>query len=242
MKSIFKLVIVFFFTSIALSCSEEDNDITQLATIKVINIINGVPRVIVKTGTNPIQYATTEAKIDFNAFSNFTVKASINSEVEVVSESDTLNPIYSESLNLKPGIHSLYLYGFSGSEEGLLIEDNVKQFTDSLVGVRFVNLSKTAGPIDIEVPEENTISVSGLDFQSASDYIAFPAKKADGSYTFEFRGLSGNLLSRFTLDPLDMDNINKDVSTKKNLTLVLRELDFGFPFGVRNTVIRINNY
>ncbi|AOW18153.1 hypothetical protein LPB03_12120 [Polaribacter vadi] len=218
-----------------LYCSDDSN-FHKTATIKVVNLINGVDNVIVKNGSYPINYATTEAKVGFDEFRNFFIEESISNQVEVVTENDTLNPIYSESLNLK-GIHSLYLSGTFGDEEVLLVGDNFKQFTDSVVGVRFINLSKSSGPIDISIDRQNSNVISGLIYRTISDYIEFPAKKVDGSYTFEFMDNLGNVsITNFTINPLDKN----DVSVKKNLTLVITERElFG---GLRYRFTRFNNY
>lgn len=246
MQPVLKFLTLGVISGIFLSCSEDADNFTEVTTIKVINLINDVPSVIVKTGDGPINYALVEEKIDFDASKNFTFQANINRAIEVVKESDTLNPIYSESLNLKPVIHSLYFSGFSDDYEHLLVEDHVKQFTDSLVGIRFMNFSKNEGPIDISISGETSNIVSGLDFKAASDFIEFPAKAADGGYNFEFRdALDG--VSYFTLDPLDIENIGeikRDVSVKKNVTLVLRvkKIELGAITLTINDVKRVNSY
>ncbi|MGJ8734784.1 MAG: hypothetical protein ACSHW4_16630, partial [Cellulophaga sp.] len=174
-------------------------------------------------------------KVSLNAYENFSIDADTERSVEIVPESDTLNTIYSELLSLK-GIHSLYLLGDSENVESLLLEDNVKQFTDSIVGIRFINLSNVSGAIDIGVAGETAHVISGLDYKSYTDYIEFPAKAVDGSYAFEFKDASGNVLKSVTFNPLDEEN----VSVKKNLTLALTESVL--PFGVLYRVTQINNY
>ncbi|MDO5989530.1 hypothetical protein Q4Q39_19165 [Flavivirga amylovorans] len=229
MKPIFNLLLLVV-TLIMLSCSEDDI-FTRATTIKVVNLINGADNVIVKIENNLINYATTKAKVSFDDYRNFSFEASINRQLEIVKQSDTLNPIYSESLHLK-GIHSLYLYGALENEEWLLIEDKPKQITDSLVGIRFINLSKTSGLVNINITGETATVVSGLNQEVETDYIEFPAKEVDGSYIFEFKDGSGNMLNSITVDPLQKFN----VSSKKNLTLVM------YDFGTSQKVARVNSY
>jgi hypothetical protein len=168
----------------------------------------------------------------------------ISKEIVIVPENDTLNTIYSELLSLK-GIHSLYLTGNSDEQEHLLIEDNPKRFTDSIVGIRFLNLSISSGSIDVGVTGSSSNVISGLDYKSFTEYMEFPARAADGSYSFEFKNMSGNVLISVMVDPLDVANINnfnRDVSSKKNLTLVLTESPIPIGTGVVYRVTRVNNY
>ncbi|MDO5968734.1 hypothetical protein Q4Q35_02855 [Flavivirga aquimarina] len=241
MKPIFKFLAIFFSMGLFLSCShEDDQDFPRAATIKVVNLIRDIDHVIVKIGDNPINYAgvSAGARVNFESFKNFSMEEGLNREVFIVAESDTLHSLYSNTLNLK-GIHSLYFSGTSEAVETLLLEDTVKQFTDSIVGIRFLNLSKTSGPVDIMIAGEPSNIVSALEYESVTDYIEFPAKKADGSYTFEFKNAAGNSIANIIVDPLDANNR----STKKNLTLVISE--FKLPIGnglLFHKITRVNNY
>ncbi|WP_158655164.1 hypothetical protein [Flavivirga eckloniae] len=202
-----------------ISCSENDNDFVKAATVKVVNLMSGEDSdsLLVKLGSNPINYATTKAVVTFEQPENFSIAQNVTTQLEIVSLSDTLTSIFSESLNLE-GIHSLFFIGDRDASNTLLIEDKPKQFTDSLVGVRFVNLSQLAGSITINVAGGESI-VTGLDQNSATDFIEFPAKVQDESYVFESRNATGELLSSFTLNPTESNN----VSVKKNLTLVIHD-------------------
>ena len=221
MKSIFKLLTVFFAILILVACNEDDNDFTRGATIKVLNAINNVPAVIIKSGDNPITYSTTASKVAFGASKKYTFEANKEREFRIVPESDSLNIIYSELLNLSTGSYSLYLIGSSASEESILLADDFKQFTDSIVGVRFVNLSPNASLLNIGITGEANNTISGLGYKGISGYLEFPAKTADGSYTFEFKDSAGNVLATSTVNPLQ----NRNVSTKRNLTLAVVGLD-----------------
>jgi len=246
MKPIFKLLIIFFSMAIVMSCSEDDKDFPRATTLKVVNIINGIDRIIVKIGNNSTSYATLseDTKISYRSFKNFYMEEGLSKEIVIVPENDTLNTIYSELLSLK-GIHSLYLTGNSGEQEHLLIEDNPKRFTDSIVGIRFLNLSISSGSIDVGVTGSSSNVISGLDYKSFTEYMEFPARAADGSYRFEFKDMSGNVLISVIVDPLDVahiNNFNRDVSSKKNLTLVLTESPIPIGTGVVYRVTRVNNY
>lgn len=234
MKPISKLLTLFFSITMVLSCSEAAPDVSQTATIKVINIVNEIPSVLVKVGENSINYETTTSKVDFNTVENFSIEAHISKEVTIVKASDTIHPIYMELLDLKPGIHSLYLSGKLGEEETLLLEDDVKQFTDSVVGIRFINLSKTLGPLDVSFIGETENMVLGLEFQSATDYIEFPAREEGTRYIFDFKNASGTVIQRASVTPLETGNI----SVKKNLTLVITTRENGTQY----RITRVNNY
>ncbi len=236
MKPISKLIVVITSIVACISCSKEDGDSSRPTTIKVVNLINGTGNVIVKTGDNPINYATTRARVAFDDFKNFSIPEHSNTRLDIVKETDTINPIYSESLSLK-GIHSLYLLGDQDEQQVFFIEDNPRSFTDSIMGVRFINLSKVSGAIAVNIAGEVNPLLIGLDLESATDYMEFPVRESDGVYLFEFRDVSGNLLSNITIDPLERRNR----SIKHNLSLVVYDQVLS-PVSTFQRVSRINNY
>lgn len=236
MKSIAKLFTLFFSILILMACSEDDNDFPKVASVKVVNAINGVSSVIVKIGDNPITYSTTASKVGFGASKVYGLEAGTQSELQIVPESDSLDIIYSELLNLGPSSHSLYLIGIAGSEENLLVTDDFKQFTDSIVGVRFVNLSPNSSSLNIGISGEATNTVSGLGYKDITDYLEFPAKAIDGPYAFEFKDAAGNILSTYSLN-LFPPGFTVTPATKRNLTLAVIGLD-----DTELSITRVNNY
>ena len=230
MNLTFRLLVLCLSITMFISCTGDGDDFSSVVTLKVVNLIDGADNLIVKIGENPIDYATTKAKVPFEGVKNF----------PIVIANDTLTPVYSEFLNIR-GINSLYLYGTLEDQSNLLIRDLPKQITDSLVGVRFLNLSKVSGPIDISIEGETETIISGLEYQSGSDYIEFPAKAINGSYRFKCIDTAGNITFRSTtsietVDPLDED----DVSVMNNITLVITEREFASStfYNIR----RVNNY
>ncbi|MEP1487436.1 MAG: hypothetical protein ABJK28_03300 [Algibacter sp.] len=234
MKTSHLYILIIACTLSMVSCSGEDIFSTA-TTIKVVNLIKGEDDIIIKIGDTPINYTTTEAKVAFEGYRNVSILEGVNKKIKIVKKSDTISPIYSEILNLKD-IHSLYVFGNKNESDAFLIEDQLKQYTDSIVGVRFINVSKLAGPIAVNIVGGSTV-ITGLDQESATDFIEFPATAADGSYTFEFKDTSGNLLNTVTLDPLE----NRNIAAKKNLTFAIYDFQIN-DFVTFQRIFRVNSY
>ncbi len=234
MKLMTKLFILCISMGIIASCSDDDeNDFLMPASLKVVNAINGEPSVIVNTAGDSIVYATTRATVGFGASRRLTIPTNRTQELEIVSAADTLDIIYNEVLELQPSIYTLFLVGEDGSEENLFVEDDFKQFTDSIVGVRFAHLSPNGSTLNVSVVDGSGNTTENLGYKGVTEYFEFPAKNGDGPYTFEFKDAGGNVLTTSIVDPLQ----NRNVSSTRNLTLAIIGLD-----DTALSVARINNY
>ena len=197
--------------TVLLACSDDDNDFPRAVTLKVVNAINEVPSVIVNTAGDSITYSITSSKVGFGSNRRYSITTDRPQELIIVPESDTLNIIYQDILELQPAGYSLFLIGSAGNEDDLLVQDNYRQIQDSIVGVRFVNLSPNASSLNIGITGETSDEVTGLGYTQLTDYLEFPATGADGPYAFEFKDGSGNVLATFNLAPV----------AKRNLTLAV---------------------
>ncbi len=248
MKSISKLFVLSFFGLLLSSCETDDNDFARAVSIKVVNLIEEEDHVMVKIGDGTINYANilsnseSTAKVAFGDFGNFSFSEREPIRFEVVKESDTLTPIFSEILDIE-GIRSLYMVGTSEEMDAVFIEDNPKQFNEDALGIRFINLSKdVSGPLNIKNNTTGAIIASDLVYQSATDFIEFPVNETDGALMLEFEDSTGTIsnAAQLSLDPYDED----DPAVRKNLTLVITEIEVGGIFGttVAYKFTRVNSY
>lgn len=125
--------------------------------------------------------------------------------------------------------YSLFLTGTSPtSVDNVLIKENYKYaYSDSVCGVRFINLAPSSNPVSVDIKgQANGSEVASLAYKAYTGFNPHPALGSTPSYVFEFRdAATGNLLTTYTLATPYFHNV----------TLCLRGL-------TGNGVIRTNNY
>lgn len=242
MKTYIQLVSLLVIGSIlCISCETTyDNDFPMTASLKVVHAAEGLPSVHVDYFgfSETIDYASNPT-LRFGRSERYTLPANETRSIIFVSSEDTTSTILSQTVKLPAGnVSSLYLTGANNKVEALLVEEIFTNYKDSIVGIRFANLSMDTPATSVVISGQTGDVVSALSYKDFSEYIQFPAKTSDGSYTFEFQDASGNTLEIFTLDPLRR---RREV-VFKNLTLALVGLADDGNGGSTLDIIQINNY
>ena len=140
-----------------------------------------------------------------------------NVSLSLTDNSDTTKVAYKVTMNLPlNAIHSLFLTGTLTAPQSFITTDHPPYhgITDSVAGVRFVNLSPGSSPISVNIQgNANASEVSGLAYKKVSDFKALPATSVVSDYLFEIRdAATGDLLTTF-----DYDNIARF----NNVTIVI---------------------
>jgi len=157
-------------------------------------------------------------------------------------------PLYNFTLALSNNsIHSLFLTGTVSAPDTLYTSDVLPYYPpgDSVVGIRFVNLSPGSNPISVNITgnplgsEANSLAYKGL-----SNFHQYPATSSISSYTFEFHDVAtGNMLASYTLNGIN--NIGSVFSTNnyvyRNYTLALIGANDSTGTFAQNCLL-INNY
>lgn len=130
---------------------------------------------------------------------------------------DTTKIAYKLTLDLPVNtMHSLFLTGTLAAPESFVTTDlpPYHSITDSVAGVRFVNLSPGSSPLSINIQgKANASEMSNLAFKKVSDFKTYPATSTISDYVFEIRDeATGNLLT--TYDYGDLARFN-------NVTIVI---------------------
>ena len=225
MKSKLKSLIVFFIIVTLLSCSDDDGNFARVASLKVVHAVNDLSSVIVNSAGDSISYSTSNSKVSFGSNRRYGITTDREQELIIVPESDTLNIIYQDILELEPAGYSLFLIGSAGNEDNLLVQDNFRQIQDSVVGVRFINLSPGASALNIGLSGVTSNEVTGLGYKNLTEYFEFPATSADGPYAFEFKDDAGNVLTTFNLTPIAKRNLTLAVVGPDNLALSVSQIN-----------------
>ena len=156
-------------------------------------------------------------------------------------------PLLDLKLNLPVNaINTLYLTGIVAAPETVLVTEEIPSHTDSVVGIRFVNLSPGSNPVNIRLSTDTTWNlVSGLAYKSPSPFSNYPVVAAINSYTFQFRdAVTGVILKSYTLNGINKGtglNTSANPWRYHNVTIVLIGAAGGTGADAQRTIL-INNY
>lgn len=126
---------------------------------------------------------------------------------KVAPVSDTTMLWYNQIKQLNAGkMYTLYLSGKPGNVKTLfheemnfpkpIIRDAGRRtpVTDSIVNIRFVNLSPSGPMVDINILGKNSNEISNLRYEEFTDFKAYPATKGNNYIIFEIRKSSNKEL------------------------------------------------
>ena len=188
-------------SSLFAACGEENN-VFLPGSLKVMHSAVEVPDLHVNYFGEDIVFGTNPS-ISFGEYIRLTLPSNIQRDILFVSTQDTLTQVHQEVVELQPGeIYTLFLVGSGNNLEGLLVQDEPLILTDSLWGVRVVNLSPDSGPVSIEITGQDNPLSNDLAFKTFSDFNALSANAATGAFTFEFKDGNGEVLTDINIDPL----------------------------------------
>ena len=221
------------------SCEEEEPTGLTATSLKVFHGAVDGPKVHINYFGRPITFFANPT-LAYMSYERYTLPADTEREISIINAEDTLSQILSTSVSLSAGKSAtLFLTGRDQSLDAWFLPDDFVALTDSLVGVRFINLSPDSDLVSVSVAGETSNLVEGLTFKYASEYIPLSATVEDGSYSFEFKDDEGNVLASSTLDPLPAFGIQP---LFKNLTLVLVGLTGDGSGGNSLSVRQINHF
>lgn len=233
--------------AVALSCKKVVSIISPLpvSSLTVVNAVDGSagflttfwPDSAVSTFYTYAQEINYTAGAEFNVISGAT-------PVIIYDLSDTATPLFNGNMTFQPnGIYSLFLSGVSTGHaivpDTLLVLDNppFHPVGDSSVGIRFVNVSPSAGTISVDLQGSSPGSeVTSLGYQEVTEFKDYAATSTIPSpstgYVFEFRSVTNDsLLCTYIYG-------NSALPLFRNVSLVLAGTTSGS--GIR--VFEVNNY
>jgi hypothetical protein len=187
--------------SICLSgCKKNTLNPIPLSSVEIVNTVANSPGAQLNSNTNIVVY---------NSYGQFGLPAGANTSIYVFPVGDSTNPYYYTTLSLvNGGIYSLYLSG-NNQNTALLFRDTIPSYSDSVMGIRFINLSSDSGPVNVNVMgAANGSTVPSLNFQAITSFQTFSVNAANsGGYTFEIRNVADSVLSTYSQVPFPFKNI-----------------------------------
>jgi hypothetical protein len=218
MKKLFYLLPVFILLFIVSGCKKEQNYTSgNTATVNVINGIVNKTTLIKMNGkiNNSGMDASGGSQSRLYFGSNlFYFNEAKSTDFTVLDNADS-SVLVTKNIDFKKGgIYTMLLTGIAPNADAVLIDDsNIPQIdpsklpsdADSIVYVRFINLSPDVQPIDIHMQGAASDEITGLAFKQASSFKAYPGKVTThagtlgySSIIFQFKQ-NGTVLKSYTL-------------------------------------------
>jgi hypothetical protein len=247
------LLLLFVFAAGLLSISsckkEPIKSSGSTATIQVINGAIDVPIMLQMNGrlnTSGLSFfSSSTSQVDVNSAAFFYTEGEPTT-VDLLNGIDT-SLLFSANYDFKKqGIYTLLVAGQLPNIESVLIDDTnypyieqdkIPGAEDSIINIRFVNLSPEAPSVDIRMTGSSTNEVSGLAYKGYTDFKTYPAKPTDYFGTFGYSILSfevvedGNVLASYDVFVYEPGNRYKNVALtltglKSNFSLSLVEMSY----------------
>ncbi len=245
------LSVIIIVSAVLLACKKNDFPATtQLSSVSFANATIGVATIIPQFNKPSIVYSTvtTAYKVNYGASNVYSVTPGTVS-ANFVQLTDTTRTLFSTNLVFQDrNIYSFYLTGTAAKPDTVFIHEQLPYYstTDSVAGIRFINLSPGSNPISVNIKGQAIGSeAASLPFKAHTLFKTYKADHTVSNYVFEFRDASlGTLLATYTLSGVNNATVVSPTTSNivrfKNQTIAL----IGQPTGgtVIQSAIRIPNY
>lgn len=183
---------------VLLSCKKEDTNI-GVASLNLIHATANMDNIAVSFSSTPVPYYKNPANISFATSYEYGLPPGMQA-LSVLSADDTAKVAWAGILNMQPGkIYSFYFAGQKGHIDTLFQQDQIPVYTDSTVGVRFINLSPDSKPVSINRSGSANKEVTNLGYKQISTFKNYSGTaNVGGAYEFEIRDQqTDNVLATF---------------------------------------------
>lgn len=218
-----------------MSCSKNEHDVRQKSSYTIINATSDISSARTYLADHDIPWKTlptTDAIAQYRS-SNFGAWAG-NNMIRVVNGADTTQLLYGSSKieNLEPATwNTFFLCGNAiVGYDGIFIKNEaLTNYADSVIGIRFINLSSNSTPISVVLFNANgTVEVNSIAYKQKSAFINYPSKQATDSIRFILKDVAtGDSLTKYVLPKTPTSpytTVSLAHSRFKNITLVIKGL------------------
>jgi hypothetical protein len=204
MKKIFILTVCVALLTQA--CKKTESTYRPLSSYTVVNAITDIASAKVYASENNISWKTLPATDVVAAYRSAAFGAYAgNNIIRAVSCVNTNKTIFSSSKpeEFKPAaFNTLFLCGdsVSGYDGIFLNNDNIIHLTDSVLDIRFINLSASSAPVNIALSTTPTANeATGLGCKQITEFKPYPALSRTADMVFELRDAGDVLITSYTL-------------------------------------------
>lgn len=226
------------------SCKDFNTTKPTTATVTVINAITDVPNVKMNITGKAISWKNITQQVAYGAREFYYTTTGLIS-LHVVSALDTTKVLFNNTVNLQSKVYTMYLTGTAVQSDTIFREeinypfirtDQVKvPSEDSVVNVRFVNLSVGSPALKVKLSTVTTNEVDNLPYKGITAFKAYPARLTSTAYSFQVRRVDTDAL--VTTFNFSATSANKF----RNVALVISGV-FGTTTGTAPFGISVVNY
>lgn len=183
-------------------CKKDDKPTPQLTSVNIVHAVLNTSAIKVNPTGSEITYISYTDSIRFGAAKVYSLPAGMESPVTIVATADTTKPLFRATLPTGAGeIYSLFLTGQYPQADTVWVRDELNNYTDSLVGIRFINLSPNSNGVKVNIKGNTTqYEATDLGYKQITAFKQYAAKSSNTNYQFEVRdAVTSTLLTSFTL-------------------------------------------
>ena len=177
------------------------------APLSSVTIVHAMPAghaIVPVFGPLPPTYYATRVRINYGSSLLFSPQVDSNA-LQIVPITDTVFTIFQGKMNLvNGGIYTFFLAGDTTKPDTMWVKDEIPVYSDSSVGVRFVNLAAGGKAISINLAGNDPTSqteISSLGYLHISSFKKYLANSSvtGNKYKFEIHDqASGDSLTTYT--------------------------------------------
>jgi len=219
---------------VLVSCQKDGAGSAPLGSIKIVNTI---------TGGETARFGSLTTTVSSNNHVNYSLSLG-NPAIYVWPASDSLKPYYNSGKGVTVAAgdyYSLFLSGTPSQNEGILVRESYQNYTDSVAGIRFINLSPNSSPVNVTLSTSTSVNqFSNVGYKEYTSFKSFAAASINTNYTFQVRSASNPTLVLASVT-MSGTSVNAYVPRFKNVTLVFKGLIGGTGINAPS-IVRVNYY
>ncbi len=213
------------------SCKKEEST-PALASITIVNAAIDVAAAKAYASDKKINWSSILAAdvVSFANFKHFGVFTG-SKNVIAVNSADTTKTLYTGTGEFKEaGMNTLFLCGQTGSYEGIYLPDeNLPNYTEEVVGIRFINLSPNSPTVSLNLVATPSVNeTASLAYKQKTAFKTYLASTVTAGIAFQVKDAgTGVLLASYVLPATAVSPYTTATVAQarfKNVTLVIKGL------------------
>ncbi|MGC4231474.1 MAG: DUF4397 domain-containing protein [Niabella sp.] len=171
------------------ACKKETVKGDLLTSLRIVNVVAGGTTARLN-GLTP-NIANNPATVNHATAGSAFALLPGTPQIYVWPVGDSLNPYYNANNQVQMQAneyYTLFVGGTPASPQSVLIKESWQNYTDSVVGIRFINMSPNSSPVNVTLSTSTGVNqFENIAFKSYTEFKQFPATSAVASYTFQVR-------------------------------------------------------
>ena len=216
------------------SCKKDESALIANVDVRVINTAIGTA---VKVDPGRAVDYSTQTPISYGGNRLYMLERKVV-PFQVVNATDNTVKFYDQTINISSGIYSVFVAGQGTTIETIVKEEKDFPFidftnkipvkADSVVNVRFINLSPNSIPVKIKITTAAGNEVDNLPFKTIGNWKKYTATASSTVYAFQVReAATDTLLASFNFTANSTNRF-------KNVSLIIK--------GLQGTTTGVNAY